>query len=121
MEAEVVVTADADLLPALRSAVAAGPALILTTGGTGASPSDRTPESTRAVVDRELPGIAEAIRAAGRAAVPTAALSRATAGLAGRTVVVNLPGSTGGVRDGLAVLADLLPHLLDQVAGGDHG
>jgi cyclic pyranopterin phosphate synthase len=121
LDAEVVVTPDADVLPALRAAVATRPALILTTGGTGASPTDRTPESTRAVVDRELPGIAEAIRAAGRDAVPTAALSRATAGLAGRTVVVNLPGSSGGVRDGLAVLADLLPHLLDQVVGGDHG
>jgi cyclic pyranopterin phosphate synthase len=121
LDAEVVVVPDAEVLTALRAAVAGRPALVLTTGGTGASPTDRTPESTRAVVDRELPGIAEAIRAAGREAVPTAALSRATAGLAGRTVVVNLPGSTGGVRDGLGVLAELLPHLLEQVAGGDHG
>ncbi len=120
LEAEVVVTADAEILPALRAAVAERPALILTTGGTGASPTDRTPEATRAVVDRELPGIAEAIRAAGRDTVPTAALSRATAGLAGRTAIVNLPGSSGGVRDGLGVLAELLPHLLDQIRGGDH-
>ncbi|MGN6324559.1 bifunctional molybdenum cofactor biosynthesis protein MoaC/MoaB [Pseudolysinimonas sp.] len=121
LRAEVVVTPDADVLAALRAAVARRPAVILTTGGTGPSPTDRTPESTRAVVDRELPGVAEAIRAAGRTSVPTADLSRATAGLAGRTVVVNLPGSRGGVRDGLGVLAELLPHLLDQVEGGDHG
>lgn len=114
------VVADADLPEALRQAVAESPAVILTTGGTGVNPSDRTPEATRAVLDQELPGVAEAIRAAGRGATPTAALSRALAGVAGRTVVVNLPGSRGGVHDGLAVLADLLPHLLDQVAGGDH-
>jgi len=120
LEAEVVVTADAEILPTLRAAVAERPALILTTGGTGASPTDRTPEATRAVVDRELPGIAEAIRAAGRGTVPTAALSRATAGLAGRTAIVNLPGSTGGAKDGLAVLGPLLRHTVDQIHGGDH-
>ncbi|MEV4433972.1 MogA/MoaB family molybdenum cofactor biosynthesis protein [Streptomyces sp. NPDC049555] len=94
--------------------------VIVTTGGTGLSPTDRTPEATRQVLDYEVPGIAEAIRAEGLAAVPTAALSRGLAGVAGRTLVVNLPGSTGGVRDGLAVLGRLLVHAVDQIHGGDH-
>ncbi|MFF2371446.1 bifunctional molybdenum cofactor biosynthesis protein MoaC/MoaB [Agromyces sp. NPDC058110] len=115
-----VVVADADIADAVRGAVAGSPTVLITTGGTGVNPGDRTPEATLAVLDQELPGVAEAIRAAGRAATPTAALSRARAGIAGRTVVVNLPGSRGGVSDGLAVLDDLLPHLVDQVAGGDH-
>lgn len=106
---------------ALRSAVAAGYDVVVTTGGTGLTPGDLTPEMTRRVVDREIPGVAEAIRAYGTAAgVPTAALSRGLAGLAGRTLVINLPGSTGGVRDGLAVLGPLLAHAVEQVAGGDH-
>ncbi|MCX4640734.1 MogA/MoaB family molybdenum cofactor biosynthesis protein [Streptomyces sp. RPA4-5] len=106
---------------ALRGAVSAAHyAVILTTGGTGLSPTDRTPEATRRVLDYEVPGIPEAIRAAGRAKVPTAALSRGLAGVAGTTLIVNLPGSSGGVRDGLAVLTGLLPHAVDQIRGGDH-
>ncbi len=114
-----VICPDADIATAIQDAVAAAPALILTTGGTGIHPGDRTPEATAAVIERELPGVAEAMRAAG-SAVPTAALTRAVAGVVGSTVIVNLPGSSGGVREGLAVLDPLLPHLHDQLAGGDH-
>jgi molybdenum cofactor synthesis domain-containing protein len=105
---------------ALREAVAAAYDVVLTTGGTGLSPTDRTPEMTRRVVDREVPGIAEAVRVSSLGRVPTAMLSRGVAGLAGRTLVVNLPGSPGGCRDGVAVLAPVLPHAVDQLAGGDH-
>ena len=105
---------------ALRAGIAAGAGIIVTTGGTGASPTDRTPEQTRAVLDFELPGIAEEMRRVGSDTTPTALLSRGIAGVAGSTLVVNLPGSSGGVRDGLAVLGTVLDHLLDQIHGGDH-
>ncbi|MFD5033696.1 molybdenum cofactor biosynthesis protein B [Streptomyces sp. NPDC058405] len=105
---------------ALREGVADAYDVILTTGGTGISPTDRTPDATRRVLDYEIPGIPEAIRAEGLVKVPTAALSRGLAGVSGRTLIVNLPGSTGGVRDGLAVLGRLLVHAVDQIHGGDH-
>jgi molybdenum cofactor synthesis domain-containing protein len=109
-----------ELAEVLREAVASGADVVLTTGGTGLSPTDVTPEATRAVLEREAPGLAEAVRRYGEPAVPTAVLSRGIAGTAGRTLIVNLPGSTGGVRDGLAVLGPLLPHVVGQLRGGDH-
>jgi len=105
---------------ALAAAVADGVDVVLTSGGTGITPTDRTPDVTAEVLDYEIPGIAEAIRAHSRDKVPTAALSRAKAGVAGRTLVVNLPGSSGGARDGLAVLGPILAHAVEQLRGGDH-
>lgn len=105
---------------ALAEAVAAAYDVVVTTGGTGVTPTDRTPEMTRQVIDYEVPGIAEAIRAEGRAKVPTAVLSRGVSGVAGRTLVVNLPGSPGGVKDGMGVLVPVLVHAVDQMHGGDH-
>lgn len=106
---------------AIAAAIEAGLDLVITTGGTGVSPTDQTPEQTLPLLDRELPGIMEELRRRGTASTPLAVLSRGYAGVArGRTVVINLPGSPGGVRDGLGMLADVLDHLLDQVRGADH-
>ena len=106
---------------AIRTAIADGARLVVTTGGTGLTPTDRTPEVTRALLDREVPGIAEAIRAHGVAkGVPAAMLSRGLAGVAGSALVVNLPGSTGGVRDGLEVVVPVLRHAVEQIVGSDH-
>jgi molybdenum cofactor synthesis domain-containing protein len=106
---------------ALRAAVADDVEVVLTTGGTGLTPGDLTPKVTRRVLDRETPGIAEAVRAFGVGhGVPTAMLSQGVAGIAGRTLVVNLPGSSGGCRDGLEVLRPVLVHAVEQIRGGDH-
>jgi molybdenum cofactor synthesis domain-containing protein len=117
----VVVPDGEPVVAALRDAVAAGYQVVVTTGGTGLTPGDQTPEMTRKVIDREIPGIAEAIRAAGVAGgIDSAMLSRGLAGLAGPVLIVNLPGSTGGVQDGMRVLTAVLAHAVDQAKGGDH-
>lgn len=106
---------------ALEQAVADGVALVVTTGGTGLTPTDLTPEMTRAVIDREVPGIAEGLRAFGAAkGIPTAVLSRGIAGIAGGTLIVNAPGSSGGARDAVAYLAGFIRHAVEQVPGSDH-
>jgi molybdenum cofactor synthesis domain-containing protein len=117
-----VVVPDGDPVGAAVAAeVRGGARVVLTTGGTGLTPTDRTPEATRPLLDREVPGIAEAIRAYGVAqGVPTAALSRGLAGVAGDCLVVNLPGSRGGVKDAIAVLEPVLVHAVEQIAGSDH-
>ncbi len=120
--ADPVVVPDGDPVgDAIRAAVDGGARVVLTTGGTGLTPTDRTPEATRPVLDREVPGIAEAIRAHGIAkGVTAASLSRGVAGIAGTALVVNLPGSRGGVKDGLEVLLPILVHAVEQIVGSDH-
>ena len=105
---------------AVRTALDSGARIVITTGGTGVSPTDVTPEALTPLIERQLPGVADAIRQAGVAKVPTAVLSRGVAGTIGRSFVAALPGSPGGARDGMRVLDPLLGHLLDQLAGGDH-
>jgi molybdenum cofactor synthesis domain-containing protein len=106
---------------AISAAVSAGARVVLTTGGTGLTPTDLTPEVTAPLLDAEIPGLAEAIRAYGVSkGVPTAVLSRGLAGRVGRCLVVNLPGSRGGVKDAIAVLEPVLVHAVEQVAGSDH-
>ena len=121
--ADPVVVADgADSVEAaLRALVAEGTGLIVTTGGTGIAPTDRTPEGTARVLDREIPGIAEELRRRGLADTPMAVISRGLAGIVDPgTLIVNLPGSTRAVASGIAVIAELAPHVLDQLSGGDH-
>ena len=118
--APVVVADGAPVDAALRSTLADGPDVIITSGGTGISPTDSTPQITAALLDYDIPGLADAVRRAGLPHVPTSVLSRGVCGVAGRTLIVNLPGSLGGVKDGLGVLADVLGHALDQLRGKDH-
>ncbi len=105
---------------AVAAAVSAGVDLVLTTGGTGLSPRDVTPEAVRPMLERDVPGLAEALRSTVREQVPTSVLSRGVAGVVGTTLVVTLPGSTGGVRDGVALVGPLLAHVVDQMHGRDH-
>ena len=105
---------------AVRAATGAAYDLVVTTGGTGLAPRDVTPEAIRPLLDRDVPGLGEALRQQGRDRLPTTILSRSLAGTVGRALVVALPGSTGAVRDGVAVLAPVVGHALDQLRGGDH-
>jgi molybdenum cofactor synthesis domain-containing protein len=121
VDAPVVVPDGDPVGAAIATHVAAGARVVLTTGGTGLTPTDLTPEATRPLLDREIPGIAEAIRAAGLAkGVPTAMLSRGLAGLASECLVSNLPGSRGGVKDAIEVLRPVLEHAVEQSVGSDH-
>jgi molybdenum cofactor synthesis domain-containing protein len=117
----VVVVADGpDVASALATAIASSPALVVTTGGTGVGRGDGTGDATAALLDKPLPGFSEELRRRGAAVTPFALVSRGVAGIAGESFVVNLPGSTGGVRDGLQLLGEVVDHVLDQVSGGDH-
>lgn len=105
---------------AVRDALSAGASVVLSTGGTGLTPTDVTPEAIGPMLDRTVPGIAESLRLGSRDTVPTAVLSRGVAGTIGHALVVTLPGSPGGVRDAMAILAAVLEHAVDQLSGGDH-
>jgi len=119
--ASIVVPDGKPVRDAMIRAISRGARVLITTGGTGITPTDKTPEMTRKLLDVEVPGIAEAIRAHGVAkGIPTAALSRGLAGVSGRCLVVNLPGSKGGVKDGLAVLEGVVVHAVEQIMGSDH-
>lgn len=119
--AEPVVVPDGDAVgAALRAILVTAPRVVLTSGGTGLAPDDATPEQTRPLLEREVPGVMEAVRAAGLAKTPHAALSRGLAGTAGATFVANLPGSPRGVMDALAVLDPVIGHICEQLEGG-HG
>ncbi|MGR4010702.1 MogA/MoaB family molybdenum cofactor biosynthesis protein [Leucobacter sp. 1207-22] len=124
VEEPIVVADGAPTGEAVKAAIAAGVDLVLTTGGTGVSPTDRTPEEVAPLLEVQLPGLIDALRLRGAAATPTALLTRGVAGFAGRTFVMTMPGSPGGVRDGLDILDEVLDHMLGQRTGtprGDHG
>ena len=116
----VLVPDEVDAIAAAVQAAAVTCALVVTTGGTGLSPRDVTPEAVRPLLDKEIPGLGEVLRLANRDQVPTAVLSRSLAGTLGSSLVVTLPGSTGGVRDGVATLAPVVGHALAQLRGADH-
>ena len=110
-----------EVAEAITGAVDAGFDVVITTGGTGLTPKDNTPEYTQPLLDREIPGIADSIRAYGVAqGIPTAVLSRGVSGQRGRSLIINAPGSPGGAKDAIAVIAPIIVHALDQINGGDH-